>query len=308
MINNEAFLNITCNSKYFENPDTKRRTYFNIHVPKTAGWLLWDILKINFGKDLKNAYTPTSYEYFRPESVEWLLRQYRFRCYTSHGYRLSSLPTIPGHELIAFSFIRDPVNKFLSSYFYCRGIPETGEWHPSKQLFLPEFLDRLINDPEFSRLPLDVSQEEFIRGSLKPLPFKDLLKLDFGTFHIFPTERFDDAMLCLEALYPEDFRDCSYGKRANASKKDQEVTSQDIEMIERLPWIEKDRELHKFAFEYLDNLLKTIYMSDDALEQARNDFKFRCEMKKKKEMKEGSTRLPLMKRIKSAARILLLKG
>ncbi len=286
-----------------------KRVYFNIHIPKTAGWLFWDILKLNFGRKLRNAYTPTTYEFFSKEAVEWLIRQYSFICYTSHAYRLGSMPTLDDTDIIAMSFVRDPVKKFLSYYFYSRQIKETNDSFPTKTYTLTDFLNRLINDPEFSRLPLDVSQEEFIRGSLPSMPIEDLVNLDFGTYHLFPTERFDDAMICLEKLYPEDFKDCSYGKRSNESKKDQEVTEEDYKLIEQLPWIEKDRELHAFSFQYIDKLLETLFPSSIDLEEARKEFKLRCDRKRenvsKARKKHTSKKITFIQRIKAAVKVIL---
>ena len=283
-----------------------RNTFFHIHVPKAAGWMFWDILKQNFGNKLQADYPSPSYEYFPPEGIEWSLRQYRYTCYTSHAIRLSSIPVLSDHRMVATSFTRDPVEKFISYYFYCRMRPETGPWHPSKTLNLGQFLDAMLNDPEFSRLPLDVSQEAFIRGSQPSQSLESLVQQDFGAYHLFPTERFDDALICLEKLYPEDFRDCSYGARSNKSKKDQEVTPVDIGKIEQLPWIAKDRALHAFAHSQIDVLISKIFPDEVNLSDAREDFAERCHRRQEVKAQQHSKQ-SLSQRLRSAARI-IIKG
>ena len=162
----------------------------------------------------------------------------------------------------------------------------------------------MLNDPEFSRLPLDVSQEAFIRGALPSQAHESLVQQDFGAYHLFPTERFDDALICLEKLYPEDFRDCSYGARSNKSKKDQEVTPEDIGKIEQLPWIAKDRALHAFAHSQIEDLLGKLFPDEINLTVAREDFAERCLMRREVRP-QLKRKQPLAKRIPSAARIIL---
>lgn len=283
-----------------------RKTFFHIHVPKTAGWMFWDILEQNFKGLMKADYPSPSFEYFAPEGIEWALRQYRYTCYTSHAIRLSSIPVLSNHQMVACSFVRDPVKRILSSYFYCRMIPETGSWHPSKTMYLNEFLDAMLNDPEYTRLPLDISQEAYIRGSQPSRSLESIVKQDFGKYHLFPTERFDDALICLEKLYPDEFRDCSYGERSNTSKKDQEVTTEDLDKIEQLPWIAKDRALHAFAHEQINSLMEELFPDEVSVAAAREDFAERC--KSKREAKpDFQNKAPISRRIRSAVQT-IFKG
>ncbi len=242
--------------------------------------MFWNILKRNFGKDLRDAYFSASYEVTRNEGVEWMLRQYRYKCYTSHCIRLSSIPVIKNHQMIAFSFIRDPVEKFLSYYFYTRGHDVTHDLHPTKQYKLSTFLDLLLNEPSFSRLPLDVSQSRFIHGDMLESESNYKVEQLFGKYHIFATELFDDAMIILEKTYPEHFKDCSYGKRLNHSKHDQTVTEQDLQKIQNLPWIEKDKKLHQYSLESTRATLRTAFGDNKAIERVKTEFLKRCQAKK----------------------------
>jgi hypothetical protein len=284
--------------------NVKRETFFHIHNPKTGGVSFREILQNNFGKNLKSDYPAPSYYYFSREAVEWALRMYCYTCYTSHNYRLSSIPKLADHKIYAISFTRDPIDRVVSSYFHARELITTGHWHPAKKMLLKDFLDRLLNDRSFNRLPLYVSQEEFICGDLHMGQPSDIIKQPFGVFHLFPLERFDDAMICLEALYPVYFKDCSYAVRLNKSFRDQKIDTEIIKMIERLPWIERDRELHRFSRQYLDRLLEELFPGKETLERARSDFRKRCE-DRKEAFGKTTAKMPIEKRLKRAARILI---
>jgi hypothetical protein len=284
--------------------NVKRETFFHIHNPKTGGVSFREILQNNFGKNLKSDYPAPSYYYFSREAVEWALRMYCYTCYTSHNYRLSSIPKLADHKIYAISFTRDPIDRVVSSYFHARELITTGHWHPAKKMLLKDFLDRLLNDRSFNRLPLYVSQEEFVCGDLHVGQPSDIIQQPFGVAHLFPLERFDDAMICLEALYPVYFKDCSYAVCLNKSFRDQKIDTEIIKMIERLPWIERDRELHRFSRQYLDRLLEELFPGKETLERARSDFRKRCE-DRKEAFGKTTAKMPIEKRLKRAARILI---
>jgi hypothetical protein len=286
--------------------NTKRETFFYIHNHKTGGVTFRaEILKNNFGQKLKSEYpAPSYYYYYSKEAVEWTLRTLCYTCYASHSYRLSSIPKLADHKIYAISFTREPIDIFLSTYFHFRSKDTISPWHPTKKMLLKEFLHRFLNDRSFNRLPLYVSQEEFICGDLHMGQPSDIIKQPFGVFHLFPLERFDDAMICLEALYPAYFKDCSYAMRLNKLFRDQKIDTEIIKMIEQLPWIERDRELHKFSQQYLDRLLEGLFPGKETLERARSDFRKRCE-DRKEAFGKTTAKMPIEKRLKRAARILI---
>ncbi len=267
--------------------DTSKTIFFNIHVPKTAGWMFWNILEANFGNNLKGAYFPAQYEITSPEGVEWMLRQYdRFTCYTSHCFRLSSMPILNGHEIVAFSFIRNPIERFLSHYFYTRASANPADGFPTKKYNLDQFVDQLLEDRHHWRPPLDVPQDEFIRGHLAESDFAQYLSLGFGTYHLFATEYFDEAMILLENMYPDSFKDCSYGAKVNQSKRDQEVTPEILRKIARLPWIERDSRLHDFSMQYSEDLVKKVFNTPEEFKSARDNWLRRCRQKEKSSSKK----------------------
>ncbi|XOV91169.1 MAG: hypothetical protein ACFHWX_13260 [Bacteroidota bacterium] len=288
---------------------TDRKLFFHIHVPKTGGTTFWQILKSNFeilSADYSTGGLPDKYS---QDQMGKILYLWRSDCFTAHNYSISNLPFERYPNLRAFSFVRSPVEKVISSYYFLRGRRATPDWHLSRRMMLKDILST-YQDGYSDPLLFDGPQTDFIIGDSKSTLELVEKYIEAKQFHLFPMERFDDAMICLEKLYPQDFKDCSYGNRSNVSKRDQEVTDEIISRIEQLPWIEKDRNLHELSIQYLDSLIVELFPDKQDLEKARSDFQLRCEAKKASlENKKSATikKLSFTQRVKSAGRI-LLKG
>lgn len=238
--------------------------------------MFWDILKQNFGAQLQADYPSPSFHCFPSSAVEWSLRQYNYRCYTSHNYRFSSLEGLSNYDITAFFFVRDPISRYLSSYFFARGLEKINPSHPSKRLCVEKYFEFLLSENKNTLTPLDVSQYAFLLGDTPNVEFKEVLRNKSFDLQIFPTERFDDAMLCLERLYPADFKDCSYYRRVNQSIWDQEVTDKVRSLILQLPLIEEDKRLHQYSLTHLDDTLSSVFPSIESLDEARSSYKARC--------------------------------
>lgn len=294
-------------NKEFDNVPKGRKMYFHIHVPKTGGTTFWEILRANFD-DLSADYSKGGHpEKYTRRVIEEIIYQWKSKCFTAHHYCLNNLPQDNFPNLRAMSFVREPVQKVISSYFFLRGRRLAPKWHFTKRLTLMDCLNSNV-DILSNQILFDSSQVDFISGVQNKGLELIRTRIKENKFHLFPMERFDDAMICLEKLYPEDFTDCSYGKRSNVSNKDQQVTEKDLEMIKQLPWIEKDRKLHQLSFTYIDQLMNELFLDADDLERARDDFKRRCHLRLEiKKVTKKKTAIPFVQRIKRAAKI-ILKG
>jgi hypothetical protein len=274
---------------------------------------MWKILQANFGGRLGSDYALGGHprKYSRATMAE-VLYQWDLDCFTAHNYSLPAIPFESLPNIHAFSFVRDPVAKAISSYFYLRNNSQLSPWHVCKQKKMAELLRENQDDIIGNLMLFDCSQVDFLMSEISNLSSVIEYSRNYN-YHLLPTERFDDYLICLEKLYPDHFRDCSYGERSNVSKRDQKVTSSDKELIERLPWIDKDRSLHKFSIEYLDGLIASCFASEAKFARARTDFRKRCDEKSSTRMNASRPvvgnppPMPMGRRFKSAARI-ILKG
>ena len=90
---------------------------------------------------------------------------------------------------------------------------------------------------------------------------------------LFPLERFDEACIILEKLYPNHFKDCSYYKR-NVSTKDQIISPADKQAISQ--FVALDFELLQIAHTFMDNVINIHFPEERIFNDTLKDFQNRC--------------------------------
>ncbi len=255
----------------------ERRAYFHIHVPKTAGVTMWKILKRNFKGHIGADYAPGGHSnQYSAETMAHIFYHWNYKCFSAHNYALDVIPFTRFKNLRAFSFVRDPVRKMVSCYQFLKSRPHISGWHITKAHDMGYIADSvkstLLRNPMF----FDCSQTDFIMGHEGAGLAEIQDYMERGVFHLFPMERFDDALLCMERLYPDGFSDCSYAKRENTAKSRWVPDDALSKRLELLPWVKADKALHRHAEVYLDRLLGDLYPSHELLTTARSEFKKRC--------------------------------
>ena len=291
-------------------PNRSPNNYIFLHVPKTAGSMFRSIVSNNF-EELAAIENPLmSMQNYTAQQIERLFYLYPYRFYQGHVFRLKeSLKTrIPNLVLIAF--VREPISKALSSYYYLRQRDLTNPNHPTKHKSFCELVDFFSKKSTCDSFDLDSSQLDWLVG-------KKNAKLDIveeavtnGKLLLFPTEKFDSACVVLEALFPNDFRDCSYHTKINTSKRPAEPPEEETTAAGRLPWIERDQKLHNYAQASLDELIAVAFKSPQDYEQALANFQKRCIAPPPNDNainSKGGGDLSLLKRLRAAARV-IIKG
>ena len=96
---------------------------------------------------------------------------------------------------------------------------------------------------------------------------------------LFPQSRFDDSMLILELMFPENFKDCSYSQKVNTSALQSNHSTQHSKCEDsecpslygyagHLPWIKKDEQLYKLACHQLPAYIEECTdLSSDFIDQ-----------------------------------------
>lgn len=254
----------------------REQTFVHIHNPKSAGSMFNQILAANFGPKFIRDIPLISYLKYSEYDIRQLFYAYPQTCFSSHNYSLKSIPISDRYKVISFAFVRNPFDKVISSYFYLRNRDLTAPWHITRQLSLGELIDYMIEHDDFNPFYLDTPQLDWIYGESGSKISDVEQKLDLGNSYIFPTERFDEACVLLEKLFPDHLPDCSYPQKINESTKDYILSAGELSKIPNLPWIENDKELHHFSNCNLDKLIEEHFDTENSFRHKLKSFKIRC--------------------------------
>jgi len=249
-----------------------RQVWLHVHVPKAGGSTIRQLMNRNFGK--KGYYNSNSLletkQYTRDDVSEIVRCHPGVECLSDHKLSLD-LPFDHEHaRVFALSYVRDPVERFISRYFFHRHFEEVN--CIAQRLSFREFANAELVEQEVH--PQTNSQIYFLNGGKS---FDDMQVIDdalaTGRAFLFPIERFDESCICLEQMFPTVFSDLSY-VRANVSKKDAEIAAEDRELARR--YLQKDFAVSDKAEQFLNATLDRVFPSDDLRESALASFQDRC--------------------------------
>ena len=246
-----------------------------IHIPKCGASSFDEILSRNF----KSQYLKLPHQLY-----EVPISAFNLNLYIQEdenrlgigGHRISlDIPfsNIYKYQPIAISFIRDPIKRIRSEFFYVKKLPgNVGQKPAIWKYSYSDYLRYLIKDIS-SFNEIDSYQTNYLIGKSK-FNFTNIEKLtEAQKLLLFPLEQFDDACLYLEKKFPDYFSDMSFVKRnLNPTLLSEEEQSLETELSARLV---QDIQLCSLANQEFSHLLNSQFTPKE-LAKARQEFKYRC--------------------------------
>ncbi len=220
----------------------KRRVFVHLHIPKCGGSSVKSILELNFGPSLYDTNgVLNDYQYSSEQVCKIIYHHPNLRCLTGHKLSIA-LPF--GHEdldIRAFAWIRDPVDRFVSHYFYHRNhtnlVPE------AKRLNIQDYVEWALVDGH-QKMYVN-GQTRFLAGSVDDEALEKIATLTRdGALLLFPLSAFRESLRRLASDFPSDFRYTRAATR-NRSRKDQVVSPELRKLIGE--YVGKDQGLLELA-------------------------------------------------------------
>lgn len=248
-----------------------------IHIPKCGGLTFDDILVRNLG----HSYLRLPHQLYEgpiaAHNIGLFAQESEARLGIG-GHRISlDLPDIEGITTQAISFVRDPLSRLRSEFFYIQKLPgEIGQKKVMRNMNYPDYLNYYLTHPKQLE-KLGGYQTDHLFGNI---PYSDdyLAKvLKTNKLLLFPLERFDDACLYLEKVFPNYFRDASFVER-NVNMYEENKQYEELEQALRAQ-LAKDNALYSLAVRQLDTNMADQFDADELL-KAKKSFRRRCYKRK----------------------------
>lgn len=251
--------------------ENQSRTWIHVHVPKAGGSTLRQLMRRNFKDLFYNSTSLLETMQYSSDNVGEIVRCHpQFLCISDHKFSLD----LPYHStlinILALSYVRDPVERFISRYFFHRHFEEVN--CIAQRMSFRDFANTELVEQQAH--PQTNSQIYFLNGGKSNTDIS-LIEDAIGTgkAFLFPIERFDESCVCLEKLFPESFPDLSY-VRANVSKKDTGISTEDRELVMR--YVKNDLAVCDCAEDFLNLTLDRAFNSTEEQDAALADFQDRC--------------------------------
>lgn len=235
-------------------------TLFFLHLPKTAGTTLNRILEANFDPEaVLSVYSREELDHFQKLTTDELKR---IRVIQGHMLVIDYKALLHNPELNVFTFLRHPVDRLLSEYFFLKNWPNHHLYHflnrhdvgleeyvtsRCKELVYrgKNFITRILSGMSFG--PLENCQEALFTAL-------DHLNRRFLMFGVM--ERFNESLLLLKRLAGLESV-CYELHNVHVKRPGREQVGPDlIEVIEEHNQL--DMELYSLALEHFDRRIQTL--------------------------------------------------
>ena len=175
-------------------------TWLHVHVPKAGGSTLRHLMRRNFGDDFYNSASLLETKQYSRVDVREIVRCHpQYKCISDHKFSLDLPYESEFVNIKAFSYVREPVDRFISRYFFHRHFEEVN--CIAQRMSFREFANAELIEQHAH--PQTNSQIHFLTCG-RSTEDMSLIEnsLATGKAFLFPIERFDESCICLEKLDP----------------------------------------------------------------------------------------------------------
>lgn len=247
--------------------------FYFIHIPKCAGTTFIDILRRNFGVNFGDGRTFLSdrnFKYTEQQLLEIAEQFPNIRCFFDHKLSLN-IPQIENVKSHVVTFVRDPAERLISHYFYCRAQTRTNFDPLTKQLGLEDYVNAVLFENPVQDIQDGQTYHLSGDNSKSAIPLLEDLKRE-NRLDIFPVENFNEACILLEKTKPDIFKDCTYVLK-NKTKRNEMVSEKLKNKIgEGMP---NDKALYLWVKDLFGKNLSNHFKTEE-LEMGKVDFETRC--------------------------------
>ena len=248
-----------------------RSVWLHVHVPKAGGSTLRQLMNRTFGEGYYNSNSLLETKQYTSADVSEIIRCHPWLTgFSDHKLSLE-LPFSSEHaDVHALCFVRDPIERFISRFFFHRNFEEVN--CIAQQMTFREFADAELVQ-KFAH-PQTNSQIYFLNGGRGDRDMTVIEKaIATDRTCLFPIERFDAACICLEKLYPDTFSDLSYVPINTSNRKDK-IEESDRQFVHGL--LAHDLPVSELANRELNRWLQKAFASQQDQERAMKEFRDRC--------------------------------
>ena len=250
---------------------TQRTTWLHVHVPKAGGSTLRQLMNRNFREGYYNSNSLLETKQYSPSEVAEIVVAHPWvKCLSDHKLSLDLPYDLQASNILALSYVRDPVERFISRYFFHRHFEEVN--CIAQQMSFRDFANAELVE---QRCPKQTNSQIYFLNHGRSFTETDIIQsaIDSGKAFLFPIERFDESCICMERLYPTMFTDLSY-VRANVSKRDAQVSEEEREFA--LRYLKQDYPVWEMAQKFMDQTLERVFGSSEEKDEALAEFQDRC--------------------------------
>lgn len=204
----------------------KKDLFFHLHIPKCGGCTITDYLKRSFRSQYYNVDSRyNNYQYNCLQVLELINGNKDIVCYGGHKFSLDLPWDNQSLFLRAFTWIREPAERFISHYFFHRFHTD---WVPEAKKY---------NLKDYTKWALiDGNQPNYINGQLMHLSQQKNLGevsdcVEKSRLYLFDLKQLDLSVNGLNLIFPG-YLHGRIQKTKNVSKKDQIVDNDLKELIQ----------------------------------------------------------------------------